>query len=444
MSVIVDQFQGATVQPWAAENFQVEKYRTRYYADPMPACDLIANPHHEPVPGFTSIKGDKTFWKSATVDDQKYTMPLDWYNAGAWYNDKLTTGEAIRLEQFYADKNRDRDRSFARGHAIHRVAEATLRGEKWSESNVDAYPYYAPLEAWIKANVTDVHAIEAVVFGYGYGGTGDAWLNVRGVGCYVDWKSRGVDSSHAIYEEEISQGGAYTSARYCIVPSDDRKTAVRAELPDVSFGLVLSIKPDGVEEFWYDLDLAAESFAQMHKAYVDKSDSAKTARKAKAKDPTTTVASQGRKKAAEPLHPAAVTVAPDEGPDVDITATKAAYGAVTQHGRVWIGTLWDQARKGGYDFHLKDRPTLRRARITDGLTILALADVCDDGAVQALCRLVTGDETPMWSTVPAGVTVGSLGATQAAAFVAACDLFIAGRYGLEHTLDGPRIVEVAA
>jgi len=443
VSVIVDKFQGATVHPWAAENFQVEKYRTRYYADPMPACDLIANPHHEPVPGFTSIKGDKTFWKSATIDDQKYTMPLDWYNAGAWYTDKLTTGEVIRLEHFYADKNRDRDRSFARGHAIHRVAEATLRGEKWSEANADAHPYYAPLVAWIETNVTDVHAIEAVVFGDGYGGTGDAWLNVRGVGCYVDWKSRGVDSSHAIYEEEISQGGAYTSARYCIIPSDDRKTAVRAELPDVSFGLVLSIKPDGVEEFWYDLEPAAESFAQMHKAYVDKSNSGKTARKAKAKDPTTIVASQGRKKAATPV--ASVTVTPDEGPDVDITATRTAYQALTQEGRVWIGTLWDQARKGGCDFQLtKEIHTMRRARIYEGLIDLAEGDACDADAVKALCRLVTDDEALMWPTVPAGVAVGSLGATQAAAFVVACALFIAGRYAWDFTTEPPRLVEVAA
>jgi len=147
----------------------------------------------------------------------------------------------------------------------------------------------------------------------------------------------------------------------------------------------------------------------------------------------------------EPLHPVTVTVTPDEGPDVDVTATRAAYQWLTQEGRVWIGTLWDQARKGGCDFQLtKEIHTMRRARIYDGLIDLAEGDACDADAVKALCRLVTDDEALMWPTVPAGVAVGSLGATQAAAFVVACDLFIAGRYAWDFTIHPARLVEVAA
>ena len=117
-----------------------------------------------------------------------------------------------------------------------------------------------PFVKWIEDNVTDVHAIEAVVFGDGYGGTGDAWVNVRGVSVYLDWKSRGADSGHGCYEEEVAQGGAYCSADYLIVPSADRLSAVRAPMPTVDVGMVVSIRPDGWEAYEYDIAKAAEAF----------------------------------------------------------------------------------------------------------------------------------------------------------------------------------------
>lgn len=249
-----DPFMLATrrVAPWHPSQWQVSKYGTRYYVDAKPPCELIADPHADPVPGFSSLKPSKPFRKSVTVGDRKFTVPLDWYRAGQYILERLHRQEAITYDDFYQSANAQRDRDFARGHAIHAAAEAMLVGEPYVCTNADASPYIAPLAEWIKANVTGVHAIEAVVFGDGYGGTGDAWLEVRGIDCYVDWKSRGVDSTHGIYEEEIMQGGAYTSARYCILP-DGNGGAKRAPIPPADYGLVLSIKPEGVEEFWYSL-----------------------------------------------------------------------------------------------------------------------------------------------------------------------------------------------
>ncbi len=269
-----------TVVPWHPSRWQVSKYGTRYYVDNQPPCDLIADPHAEAVPGFTSLKPSKPFRKSVTVGESKYAVPLDWYRAGEYFADNVLD---LKCEQdahrFYSAVNTQRDRDFARGHAIHAAAEAFLVGEPYVCTNADALPYIEPLREWIAANVTAAYAVEAVVFGDGYGGTGDAWLMVRGTPCYVDWKSRGVDSAHGIYEEEVMQGGAYNAARYCILP--DGLTFKRAPIPPAEFGMVLSIEPDGVEEFWYDIDGAKRAFRCLFAGYHSGKEGAKIARAAK-------------------------------------------------------------------------------------------------------------------------------------------------------------------
>jgi hypothetical protein len=416
--------------PWAAEHFQVAKFGSRYYADSLPPCELIADPHSEPVPGFSSLKPSKPFRKSVTVGDRKYTVPLDWFRAGEWVK---TANEAERLMQDYADGadafyracHAQRDRDFARGHAIHSAAEAALVGQGVLNVNADAEPYIPHLTKWIADNVTDVHAIEAVVFGDGYGGTGDAWVNVRGVSVYLDWKSRGADSSHGIYEEEIAQGGAYTSARYCIVPSDDRQTAVRAPLPAASYGLVLSLRPDGVEEFWYDLAGASEAFAWMKDAHSATSTSGKIARAAKVADPTTVQETAKRRKKAAPATPPP-RIAPDEGrTGVNVDSLRDKYKALDPAARSWVEAKRAEAQAAGVDFHLAT-PTERRAWIMSALCNLAAAEVDDDDTVKAICRFVTSDDACEWPTVTAGHAVGSLDVVQAKAFRDAALVFAAG------------------
>ena len=279
-----DPFMLSNVVPWHPSQWQVSKYGTRYYADLQPPCELIADPHAEPMPGFTSLKPSKPFRKSVTVGDRKYTVPLDWYRAGEWFADNVLD---LKCEQdahrFYQSAHTQRDRDFARGHAIHAAAEAFLVDQPYVCTNTDALPYIEPLREWIAANVTGVAAIEAVVFGEGYGGSGDCWLTVRGTPVYVDWKSRGGDSSHGIYEEEVMQGGAYNAARYCILPHG--LTFKRAPIPPAEYGMVLSIKPDGVEEFWYDLDEAKRSFRCLFAGYHSGKEGAKIARAAKVPAP---------------------------------------------------------------------------------------------------------------------------------------------------------------
>ena len=436
---------GLVKPPWDASHFQVQRNGTRAYADTLPPCELIPDPHADPVPGFSSLKPSKPFRKSVTIGDRKYTVPLDWFRAGEYVRglapfvaSDLAGGDEGERARFYSAVHVQRDRDFARGHAIHSAAEAALVGQGVLNVNADAEPYIPHLTKWIDDNVTDVHAIEAVVFGDGYGGTGDAWVNVRGVSVYLDWKSRGADSSHGIYEEEIAQGGAYTSARYCIVPSDDRERAVRAPLPAASYGLVLSLRPDGVEEFWYDLDAAQEAFGFMRSAYVSTSESGKRARSAKVADPTTVQETAKRRKKAAPTTPPPRT-APDEGrTDVNVDSLRDRYQQLDPAARAWVEAKRNEAQAAGVDFHLST-PTERRAWITSALMALAVAELDDDDTVKAIARHVTGDDACEWPNVTAGHAVGSLDVTQAKAFRDTALVFASGMGVLEFDQLGAKV-----
>lgn len=136
----------------------------------------------------------------------------------------------------------------------------------------------------------------------------------------------------------------------------------------------------------------------------------------------------------------AVTVAPDEGPTVDLDALRARYKAADEAHLRWIAGIRAEAVAAGVDIHLADHPTMRRARIMDGLLTLVEAECHDDDAVRALVREATGDDAVEWPTVAVGVAVGSMGAAEADAFAAACQMFVLGRFGLLVEADGPRLV----
>lgn len=140
----------------------------------------------------------------------------------------------------------------------------------------------------------------------------------------------------------------------------------------------------------------------------------------------------------------AVAVAPDEGPDVDLEALRGRYKAAAEGHRAWVDGIRAEALAAGADIHLKDHPTMRRARILDGLLTLCEAESHDDDVVRALVRHVTGADAVQWPTVTVGAAVGMMTAREASDFAAACELFTLGRFALVHQLDGPVVTEVAA
>lgn len=144
-----------------------------------------------------------------------------------------------------------------------------------------------------------------------------------------------------------------------------------------------------------------------------------------------------------------MTTPPEEGDtlakdDRRVASVREPYKALGEDGLRWINDLRAQALASGGDFHLSGRLTMRRVRITDGLLALVAAESADDDVVKALIRHVTGSDAMEWPTITAGAALATLDAVEAAAFAGACEMFTAGRFGLEATLEGPRVFEVAA
>jgi hypothetical protein len=137
---------------------------------------------------------------------------------------------------------------------------------------------------------------------------------------------------------------------------------------------------------------------------------------------------------------------PDEGDpatDAVIEPIKARYKAASDVTRKWISELERDALHAHCGFHTIHGKTMRRLRIVDGLVTLGEADAADEDLVKALVRHVTNDDAMSWPTVTAGAAVGSLSAVQAAAFVGACEAFVAGTYVLVAELTGPRLAVAA-
>jgi hypothetical protein len=142
----------------------------------------------------------------------------------------------------------------------------------------------------------------------------------------------------------------------------------------------------------------------------------------------------------EPVDDTPRKAPPHDGPEVPVDALRDRYKALDAAAVSWIGNIQTQAQQAGVSFHLAGAYYARRARLLDGLLILAEHEVDDDDAVRAIVRHVTKDEAVEWPSIPVGTAVGSLSAVEAAEFVAACELFVVGSYGLAMSLAGPELV----
>jgi hypothetical protein len=141
----------------------------------------------------------------------------------------------------------------------------------------------------------------------------------------------------------------------------------------------------------------------------------------------------------EPVDDTPRKAPPHDGAEVPVDALRDRYKALDAASVSWIGEIQTQAQQAGVSFHLAGAYYARRARLLDGLLILAEHEV-DDDAVRAIVRHVTKDEAVEWPSIPVGAAVGSLSAVEAAEFVAACELFVGGAFGLAMSLAGPELV----
>jgi hypothetical protein len=137
-------------------------------------------------------------------------------------------------------------------------------------------------------------------------------------------------------------------------------------------------------------------------------------------------------------------VPPEEGAGADFTAAEIAYAALLPDARAWITRLARDAMTAHVSFHAKDVKSVRRFEILRGLLLLAASnDACDDEVLRALLEHVIGEPAHFAAVTP-GALVGSLSATEAAAFAQRCSDFADGRYVAHIVGDGRFSLRLAA
>lgn len=237
---------------------QVGRFGERHYIDPLPADDTwpALDPDAEPWPSVTTVKKAWPFyaaktWAAETVAEWAYD------NVNSWRNFDRPT--AVKLLKDQAEHSLNR--AGKRGTEVHEILDALAAGREQILVDPDAELYLDACRLVIADLKPRWIASETVALSrsMGYGGTFDAIgiVEIEGLGtCIVDWKSRKPGKNGA-YPEEGAQVAAYAACDYMIVAGPDGN-AVRAPLPHIDHGLIVSIDPGGYECHVVDLEHATE------------------------------------------------------------------------------------------------------------------------------------------------------------------------------------------
>ncbi len=275
--------------PADADHFRVKvgRYGDRFYTDPLPACGIApASDWHGP--SWSIVKG---------AAGKDWSFVANKRNAMA-DRTELERIAALDPEQrsaaFNAINKNGLTQAAGRGTIIHLWAEDLLAGRSPREiTDIDlmamklpkaalteALMYRAALAAFFDTYQPEVVAAEYVALhrnlnGHGYGCTPDVAARIDGQILGIDWKSRGIDSDHGAYPEEAAQIAAGARAEYMIV-ADEHGNPQRALMPDITGGIVVSIKPDGCRVYPVDLDKAFAHVEAMHAFWVARLDEKKS------------------------------------------------------------------------------------------------------------------------------------------------------------------------
>jgi hypothetical protein len=254
--------------PADADHFRVKigRYGDRWYADPLPACD-IAPATDEAWPSISTVKkGSGSDWSFVALQRVAKALEADPARLA-----NLDYGG--RYDALKSINQRGLEAAAQRGTNVHLRCEAKLRGYPGIliPDGAPGTNYFSAVDAFFdqyqpELVVAEYVTVHRTLNGVGYGGTPDAIVRIDGGLYAIDWKSRGEDSSHGAYPEEGAQIAAGAFAEYMIVEGDHGPE--RRRLPKLDGGLVVSIKPDGCRVYPVDLDKAWEHYQNMHAWWV--------------------------------------------------------------------------------------------------------------------------------------------------------------------------------
>jgi hypothetical protein len=268
--------------PADADHFRVKvgRYGDRFYTDSLPSCP-IAEASDWQGPSWSIVKGAAgKDWSYVTNKRNGHTPTVELERIA-----RLPEPD-LRTQAFNAINRNGLTQAGGRGTIVHLWAEDLLAGRTPHPISdpelftlklpraalVEAYTYLPALQAFFDHYQPEVIAAEYVALhrslnGYGYGCTPDVVARIQGQTVGIDWKSRGADSDHGAYPEEAAQIAAGAKAEYMIIQGADGHP-VRAPLPAIDCGIVVSIKPDGCRIYPTDIDLGFRHVEAMHAFWV--------------------------------------------------------------------------------------------------------------------------------------------------------------------------------
>jgi hypothetical protein len=460
---------GVITGPADADNFRVKVGYERWYIDNLPADDRWPADEVD-RPSFSAIK-------SAGGKDWSFLAVKRMADLTDEQLEQLVRLDVTQRHNYLKDINKALgDIAKWRGTIIHWWFEDLLDGLPMRTIDPHNLPVGSdgrrmPMGALVEAltyqdAVADLVrtykpkliaaeyvAIHRTLNGIGYGCTPDALVEWDGEIVGIDYKSRGANGDHVCYPEEGPQIAAGVFADYMIV-DDGNGGARRMEIPKVSRGLIVSVKPDGCRLYPIDLELAWEHFTKMHAWWVARRTEKAHNGRILPKKSTVAAPSPPHGEVTTGLPPVeqhaeggstappvptlgelrTMWATPDEGPDVDARLYEAAansYKALTAEQRSFVNAVAGEAQRQGVSFHMKERPTLRRFEIMRGLLLLAAADAGEDD-VRYCVATVKDTDMAMMPAVAVGWAVGAMGADEARRFAVLADDHVDGRTRVEN------------
>lgn len=263
--------------PTDADHFRVQSGRwgDRFYVDPLSADDTWPETSQDDIyPAISTVKKATGQDWSKAMAKRLAKAPSQLVEIGG------LASETERKARINLLSDEGLGQASGRGTIVHAHAEALLMNRLPIYQMDDVVrPYIRTLEAFFAAYNPTLVAAEFVAINRdlnshgvrrgcefrGYGGTGDAVVEIDGKLWLVDWKSRAEDSDHKAYPEEGAQVSAYGRADYWIVGCDESQHGAKRIKPlDLAGGLIVSIKPDGFACFPIDLDEGFDYWADLH------------------------------------------------------------------------------------------------------------------------------------------------------------------------------------
>lgn len=363
--------------PEHPDKFRVnDRWGRRWYVDPLPADnEWDAWDGQEPAISTLKKTWSKEYKKKLPTGQ---TVKLDAYRAATYAVDHIDHIRTLAKEDKPAavasiavSADHALNRAARRGTQVHQAAE-------WRANNMpvptnlfsdDARPYLPVIDQFV-ADLKPVFLYSEVVGirrGW-WGCTVDTVFEIDGVTYVADWKTRAEDSKHGAYELEACQVGANGSCDYYITTRDNQ--AVRATMPHIDMGMIVSLRPDGYELYPIDLAKATEAAEQLRLGWEHRRDGEKNARDA-----------IGR-----PLHPSALRPA-------QAMLDSAEIAVITSWLRDRVTHLINNHPEAAADLSRRwpAVPTLKQGGHTiDQLNLIA--DVCD--RVEADHQIPFGDSRP--------------------------------------------------